>query len=175
MDGYHLQKDVKLNFMYKSVNGLVSAYIADLLPPLVRDATPYPLRNQNDLTVPLCRTEISPKYCIPSSILLWNSYDDELRNCSPLTTFKYQLKHRQNIIKVPVYYNFGNRYFLVSHAHIRNNCSNLSYDLYRNHLSGNPICRCSGANEDARHMFLSVLIIITKVLLSFNLLGTIIL
>ena len=39
----------------------------------------------------------------------------------------------------------------VMHARIRNNCSNLSYDLYLNHLISNPLCSCNLEIEDAEH------------------------
>ena len=58
--------------MYKSINGLVPSYISELIPPLVSEITDYPLRNQNNITVPFCRMEIARKSCIPSSITLWN-------------------------------------------------------------------------------------------------------
>ena len=40
----------KLCFMYKAENGQVPSYISDIIPPLVRQTTNYPLRNQNDIT-----------------------------------------------------------------------------------------------------------------------------
>ena len=36
----------------------------------------------------------------------------------------------------------------VIHARIRNNCNNLSYDLYYNHLIPNPLCSCNLEIED---------------------------
>ena len=89
-------KQQKLIFMYRSVNGLVPTYISDITPPLVHETTDYPLRNQNNITIPFCRTEISRRSCIPSSITLWNALDEELRASPSLASFKYQLKKRQN-------------------------------------------------------------------------------
>lgn len=147
------RRQQKLTFMYKSVNGLVPTYISDLIPPSVRELNTYALRNQNDITVPFCRTEISRKSCIPSSIASWNSQSIDLRNSSSLASFKYQLKKQQNAPKVPSYYNVGNRYLSVLHARIRNFCSNLNSDLYANHLLPNPCCSCSNDIEDAEHYF----------------------
>ena len=117
--------------MYKSVNGVVPSYISELTPPLISEITDYPLRNQNNITVPFSRTETARKSCIPSSITLWNSLDAELRNSSSVSSFKHQLKDRQNNSKVPSYYLSGNRFLSVLHARLRNNCSNLSSDLFR--------------------------------------------
>ena len=95
MGGCHLSKDGSsrnLSFMYKSVNGLVPSYVSDLIPTLVGETNAYNLRNNNNITVPFCWTEISRKSCIPSSISAWNSLDIELRNSPSLSSFKYQLK-----------------------------------------------------------------------------------
>ena len=51
----------KLNFIYKALNDMVPEYISDIIPPFVRDQTNYPLRNRNDLTVPINRKEIYRK------------------------------------------------------------------------------------------------------------------
>ncbi|MCG7879870.1 MAG: hypothetical protein N0C90_26630, partial [Candidatus Thiodiazotropha endolucinida] len=151
------RRQQKLIFMYRSVNGLVPTYITDLIPPPVREINSYALRNQNDITIPFCRTEISRKSCISSSISAWNSLSIGLRNSSSLASFKYQLKRQQNSSKVPVFYNVGNRYLSVLHARIRNFCSNLNFDLYSNHLLPSPACSCSCDIEDAEHYFFTCL------------------
>ena len=78
----------KLSFMYKVNNGIVPSYIQDLIPPLVSEISNYPLRNNRNISVPFNRTCISQKSCIPSSIRLWNSLEDDLKNLSTLQTFK---------------------------------------------------------------------------------------
>ena len=74
------RRQKKFIFMYKLVNGLVPSYISDLIPPPIHETTNYPLRDQNNITVPFCSTKIARRSCIPSSITLWNSLDEELRN-----------------------------------------------------------------------------------------------
>ncbi|MCG8048754.1 MAG: endonuclease/exonuclease/phosphatase family protein [Candidatus Thiodiazotropha taylori] len=144
----------KLSFMYNVVHENVPSYILDIIPPLVRDATPYPLRNNNNITIPHTRTEISRRSCIPSSISIWNSLDINLRGAPSLNSFKYQVKNFYfSNTYVPTYYMEGDRYNSVLHARIRNNCSNLKKDLYINHLSQSPNCNCSEVNEDAEHFF----------------------
>ena len=148
------RKQQKHIFMYKSVDGLVPSYVSDLIPPLVGETNAYNLRNNNNITDPFCMTEISRKSCIPSSISAWNSLDIELRNSPSLSSFKYQLKKKtQNNSIVPTYYKVGTRYISVLHARIRNNCSNLFFDLYINHLSPSPTCSCSEEVKDAEHYF----------------------
>ena len=145
------KKEQKLVFMYKSINGIVPSYITDHIPPLVRETTNYPLRNNNNVTVPFTRTEISHRSCIPSSISLWNSLN--LRETSSVATFKYQLKNLRTNSKVPSYFINGDRYLSKLYARIRNNCSYLKNDLYINHLSPSPNCGCANVRDDAEHFF----------------------
>ena len=91
------RKQHKLTFMYRSANMLVPSYITDLIPPVVRETTNYPLINQNNIATPYCRTELLRKSCIPSSIAMWNSLDDNLRNSPSLNSFKYNLKKTQSL------------------------------------------------------------------------------
>ena len=86
------RKQNKLAFMYRSVNRLVPSYTSDLIPPEVRETTNYPLRNQNNIVTPFCRTELFKRSCIPSSVNMWNSLDDSLRNKTSLNSFKYNIK-----------------------------------------------------------------------------------
>ena len=130
-------KEQKLAFMYKAVNDLTSEYISDLIPHFVRDVTNYSLRNYNNLRVPFTRTEISRKSCIPSSISLWNSFDEAVCHAS---------KSLRTDCNVP-------RYCSVQQARIRNKCSNLKHVLYRNHLCNSSPCSCSFIMEDADHFF----------------------
>ena len=147
-------KQHKPAFMYRSANLLVPSYISDLIPPIVRETTNYPIRNRNDIATPFCRTELFRKSCIPSSVTMWNSLDDNLRNSSSLNSFKYNLK-KDNFasVKAPVHYTYGDRYSSSMHARIRNNCSNLSRDLFINHLTQNPFYSCNLEIENAEHFF----------------------
>ena len=139
--------------MYKVNNGIVPSYIHDLMPPLVSEISNYPLRNNRNISVPFNRTSISQKSCIPSSIRLWNSLEDDLKNLSTLQTFKKHIISSFNNSCVPSHFTIGNRYISVLHAQLRNNCSNLNNDLFRNNLRDNPLCDLCGMIEDAIHYF----------------------
>ena len=99
----------KLSFMYNVNTEMVPPYVQDLIPPLVREVSDYPLRNTRNLTVPYNRTSISQKSCIPSSIRLWNSLADDLKVSSTLLFFKKHIISNFNISCVPSYYIMGNR------------------------------------------------------------------
>ena len=143
----------KLVFMYNVVNERVPSYISDLIPPLVRETTQYPLRNNNNIMFPFARTEISRRFCIPSSISLWNSLEHDFREAQNVNAFKYQLKKLKfSPSQVPLYYFDGERYLSVMHVRMRNNCSNLKH-LYSNRLVQSPFCNCANVGDDAEHFF----------------------
>ena len=127
------RKYQNLNFMYKALNNMVPEYISDIIPPFVRHQNNYPLRNRNDLTVPINRTEIFRKSCIPSSPNLWNSFDNNLKEIPSFEGFKKILKDSYlNATKVQSYYKYGNRILAIWHSRPRNQCSSLNFDLYNN-------------------------------------------
>ena len=143
----------KLSFMYNVNTGILPSYIQDLIPPLVSEVTDYPLRNTRNITVHYNRTSISQKSCIPSSIRLWNSLADDLKDLSSLPTFKNHIISNFNISCIPPYYIMGNRYSSVIHARLRNNSSSVNNDLFRNHVRDNPLCEWCGVMGYATHFF----------------------
>jgi hypothetical protein len=140
-------------FMYKCYHGMVPSYISELIPPLIRDTNRYPLRNSENINIPYNRTLISQQSCIPSSINAWNNLDTETRTSSTLGSFKSSLRKTFSKQNPPAHFYIGNRYLQILHARLRNNCSNLNYDLYNNHLRESPFCSCSNVIENAYHYF----------------------
>ena len=148
------RRQQKLNFMFKVHQGQVPSYISDLIPPLVRDVSNYPLRNMHNYSIPFARTEIMKRSCIPSSVNLWNEADNELKDSNTLQSFKYHQKMASTRnLKIPSYYFYGKRRLSVLHARIRTNCSNLNSDLFNNFLRPDPICSCLTEPETAEHYF----------------------
>ena len=102
----------------------------------------------------MCRTVISQKSCIPSSIGLWNNTDTDVRNASSLSAFRSRLINEFKVSCVPPIYLEGNRYLSVLTRNFRNNCSDLNYDLFRNNLRENPFCKCNSIDyENSEHYF----------------------
>lgn len=124
-----------------------------LFPDLVQDSTPYNLRNNSNYVSLQRRTELYSNSFLPSSVKEWNQLDTEIRNASSLSIFKSKLKEKFQAPKVPIFYLSGKRLYSVYHARIRNNCSNLNNDLYRNHLRVDPSCQCGDVCENAEHFF----------------------
>ena len=139
--------------MYNVKTGMVLSNIQDLIPPLVSEVSYYPLRNHKIITVPYNLTSMSQKSCIPSSIRLWNSLTDDLKDSSSLPTFKKHIISKFNISCVPPYFIMGNRYTSVIHSRLRNYCSSLNNDLFRNYIRDNALCELCGVIEDATHYF----------------------
>ena len=119
---------------------MMPSFIQDIIPPLVCEISDYPLRNNRNISVPLYQTSILQKYCIPSAIRLWNSLDDNLKNIPTLPTFKKHITSKLSIAHVPPYLAIWNRYMSVLHVRLRNKCSGLNSDLFRNHIRNNPLC-----------------------------------
>ena len=89
--------------MHNVNTGMVPSFIQDFIPPLVSEVSDYPLRNTRNITVPYNQTSISQKSCISSSIRLWNSLADDLKDSSSLLTFKKHVISNFNISCVPPY------------------------------------------------------------------------
>jgi hypothetical protein len=61
------------------------------------------------------------------------------------------MKEKFKATVVPKHFLFGIRYLSVLHARLRNNCSNLHTDIFKNHLRESPTCICGNLCEDAEH------------------------
>ena len=142
----------KLVLFYKMHNRLVPSYLSDLLPPLVSQTTNYPLRNNNDYTMPNIRLSLSEKSFLISTTSTWNSLHADVRNKPTSQSFKMAL--RTTTHKIPAYYLYGKRKSNILHTRLRHNCSSLNYDLFRCNLIPDPSCNCGNPCENAYHFVL---------------------
>lgn len=143
----------KLTLVYKHKESILPTYLSDLFPLSVNETTPYNLRNNNDFATLPRRLEIYSKSVIPSSLKLWNDLDTNIRDSPSLVCFKSRIKELFKPPIVPKFFLIGERSQSIYHARIRNNCSNLNFDLFNNHLKDNPNCLCGEGVEDAKHFF----------------------
>ena len=121
---------------------------------LLGEISDYNLRNASNFSNFRTRTEVFRKSCLPSAVSLWNELSPNIKQCESFTTFQRQLKlHSFGTRKVPEYFQKGNRFLSVMHARIRNQCSNLNGDLFKNYLSNSKACSCGYETEDADHYF----------------------
>ena len=123
---------------------MLSSYLSDLFPQIVGTSSRYNLRNASGSVVFNRRTELFSRAFIPSSVELWNSLPEQIRNADTLSTFKhYLLTNYFSTISFPKYFAQGNRQLTFSHARLRNGCSSLNFDLYRNRIrTDDSMCDC---------------------------------
>ena len=158
----------KLLLAYKIKTHQTPGYLSDLFPNML-ESVPYNLRNPFDFTVINRRTELFSKSFVPSAISLWNNLPNNIKELNSLSQFKTAVN--SHILKrnnVPTYYYSGERLYSVMHARLRNKCSNLNYDLLRNHLTEDGACACGFEREDAEHYMLQCHIFLNARLILFR-------
>ena len=132
-------------------NHLVPPVFQSLLTPLVGDITNYPLRNRQNYTLPHNRLSLSENSFLPSTIKLWNSLDDEIKNKHTVSSFKSSIQQPKSA-NHSLNYNFqGYRKLAILFCRLRHNCSILNYDLYRCNLINDPSCSCGNPCENTFH------------------------
>lgn len=147
------RKIQKLISVYKTENDLLPHYLETIFPRIVSETTEYQLRNNNNYTTIARRTQIYSNSFIPSSTELWNELNTDVRNSATLNIFKSKLKEFFKAPAIPKHFLCGDRLFAILHARLRNRCSNLNNDLFRNHISEYPYCDCGYPVENAEHFF----------------------
>ena len=158
--------------MYNMYHGHAPSYLCDLLSPLVRDVTNYPVRNRNDYTIPRCRLSLYKSSFIPSVINLWNSLENDIRNTRTFDTFKINLKRKVVLAKIPAHFLVGDKRPTILYARLRRNCSSLKYDLFRSNIIKDSRCVCGYIREDASHFLLNCRLYIEQRTILFNFLET---
>ena len=145
------RKEKKLILFHKIVHNIAPSYLRDLLPLTVGQNTHYHLRNQMNFIEPRCRLDFYRKSFFPSTINMWNSLPQSLREITNLNSFKRSITERT--ISVPRFYFNGERKYAILHARLRNKCSNLNHDLFTNHISLTEKCACNANHETTFHYF----------------------
>ena len=128
--------------MHKVYNGTVPTYIADLIPPLAREVSGYPLRYNDIISTPFTRTNVSTRSCIPSAIRMWNNLDEGLINQPSISSFKNNLKLLLSNLHLEKYIY---QYYMLE--------LETNNDLFNNHLRDNPLCIWFTETEDGEHYF----------------------
>jgi hypothetical protein len=116
----------------------------------------YPLRNWNDIILPFCRLSSTRDSFIPSTIKMWNSLNNSIRNVDTLSKFKSELKKIDETENHAVlkHYFYGPRKLNIILTQLRCSAPFLYYDLFRVGIVSDPSCRCGVAFENLKHFFL---------------------
>jgi LytS/YehU family sensor histidine kinase len=104
------RKRRKLQLCYNIVNKNTPNYRCTLIPPTIQSTSVYPLRNENDIILPFFRLSSTKDSFIPSTIKMWNSLNNAIRNVDTLSSFKSELKKIDKTANhaVPKHYFYGN-------------------------------------------------------------------
>ena len=93
---------------------MLPSYLSDIFPQIVGTCSKYNLRNASDYVVFNRRTEFFSRSFIPSSVELWNSLPEQIRNADTLSTFKhYLLTSYFSTTPFPKYFAQGNRQLTI--------------------------------------------------------------
>ena len=141
----------KLFLFYKMENGLAPNYLAELIPPRVRDKTSYSLRNADNLWQIHASSRSYYDSFLPSTIREWNELPDDVKSAPSLISFKHKLE--KDTSKTPKYYYCGDRISQILHTRLRTGCSALRYYLYNRNLISDALCQC-GTIENNFHFLL---------------------
>ena len=150
------RKRRKLQLFYNIVNKNTPNYLCTLIPPTIQRTSVYPLRNGNDIILPFCRLSSTSDSFIPSTIKMWNSLNNNIRNVDTLSKFKSELKKidKTENHSVPKHFFCGPRKLNIILTQLRNSASFLNFDLFRVGIVYDPSCRCGAALENLKHFFL---------------------
>ena len=86
----------KLVTVYNIYHDNAPSYVASLFPDSVADSTPYSLRNYNNYVTIDREQNFFSKSFIPSSLVLWNNLDQNIREADTLYTLKSRLRNKFN-------------------------------------------------------------------------------
>ena len=143
--------------MYKIVNNEAPSYLTDLLPSRVDVVSNYNLRNSQNFEIPFARLCLFESSFLPSTLRLWNSTEESIRNAPTLSVFKSYIKEQPfRIHRFPSTKDRLNDIFLTR---ILYNCSNLNADLFRINISANSNCKCGAVNAKCTSLLFRVYIV----------------
>ena len=150
-------KLLRSTILYKVISGDMCRYFSSyILNRLRRNELDYNLRNRQQFTVPLHRTQRYSRSFIPSSTSLWNNLHPDLKSAPSIDLFKLRFKRAYfNNLRNAVY-NLGDRRINIIHTRFRLNFTSLNNDLYIRTILPFPVCRCdNNSPETYQHFFLS--------------------
>ena len=154
------RKTKMLTLMYKIVNNDAPSYLTDLLPSRVDVMSNYNLRNSQNFEIPFARLCSFESSFFPSTLRLWNSTEESIRNAPTLSVFKSNIKKQP--FRIHQFPSTKDRLNDIILTRIRHNCSNLNADLFRVNISANSNCRCGAVNENAHHYFLECILYVEQ-------------
>ena len=145
------RRKYKLVLFYKMQNGLCPAYLTQLVPDQVGQASSYNLRKARNLQTIHATTQLYYNSFLPSVIRDWNTLPSSIRTLPTVESFKRSLNTQT--YRKPSFYFCGDRFGQIHYTRLRTNCSSLRYYLYHKGIIDNPNCNC-GSLETNNHYLL---------------------
>ena len=140
----------RLNLCRKIVNGTCPRHLRTKLNEYQTHTNPYETRGQNNLYIPLCRTETLRNSFFPFTRKLWNALGESLKLSPSHEIFRIRLFNMFNPNTTKYYYYLGDRKGSAIFSSLRTGCSQLNSDLFQNGLIDNKYCSC-GCEETPEH------------------------
>ena len=144
----------KLTHYYKMTNQLVPSYLHSIVPGRVGDVSRYPLRNARNRSLIASRTSKYKSSFLPSTTVLWNSLQEDVRNSPSLAVFKSKLNFLFPCTSPPCWFFTGSRYANVLHTRFRLDSTLLNCHMFKHGRSDTCACSCGHTNESTKHFFL---------------------
>ena len=145
------RRKYKLVLFYKMQNGLCPAYLTQLVPDQVGQASSYNLRNDRNLQTIHATTQLYYNSFLPSVIRDWNTLPSSIRTLPTVESFKRSLNTQT--YRKPSFYFCGDRFGQIHHTRLRTNCSSLRYYLYHKGIIDNPNCDCGSLETNNHYLF----------------------
>ena len=145
------RRKYKLVLFYKMQNGLCPAYLTQLVPGQVGQASSYNLRNARNLQTIHATTQLYYNSFFPSVIRDWNTLPSSIRTLPTVESFKRSLNTQT--YRKPSFYFCGDRFGQIHHTRLRTNCSSLKYYLYHKGIIDNPNCDCGSLETNNHYLF----------------------
>ena len=132
----------KLVYTFNIINGLAPDYLSSIYPNAVSNRLHYPLRNALDRDIMARRTELFASSFIPSSLRYGTIYHPILNHFTHHMSSILEFCKRSMFLMYQRYYLVGDGNMSVLHTRIRNQCSDLNFHVYLNHIKDNASCSC---------------------------------
>ena len=138
------------------MKGLAPGYLLDHVDIVDLFRPPpnqYNLRGVN-LHLPLfVKSTKFRKTFFPTSVNIWNTLDQEIKDCPSISAFKNKVKLKDEKFNL---FLLGKRKHQIWHAKIRMGCSGINSHLcHFLHVIDSPECPCGFACESPAHFFLN--------------------
>jgi hypothetical protein len=143
----------KLCLLYKIYKHITPLYLVEKLPPLVGTKNNYNLRYSQNISQPYSRTTLYQNSFFPSGIQLWNNLLPHVKQTNTFSMFRSQIT--PIAVKLPKYYEYGNRKLNIIHTKLRHSVSQLNYDLYKLGIIDDSSCSCGNPCENVYHFFIT--------------------